>query len=79
MGDSRSRPDHGVVFGMKVQVLCLVLLCGACQAPRTAPVSSSLPAPEPAAVEQGDESTLPRWNHLDRAEHAVRAWVRDRN
>lgn len=72
---------------MKMFLLGLTLLCGSCQSFQGA--SDTAPAPLPAdtlsvsasplAPAAETEQTLPRFNHLDRAEHAVRAWVRDRN
>lgn len=66
---------------MKSLVLPLALLAVACQAPQRAPrASHSIPAPAPEAApaEEPGDPELPRWNHLDRAEFAVRQWVRDR-
>lgn len=69
---------------MKTLLLPLALVAVACQAPQRAQaVHQSVPAPAPqAAAEPADDAAapaLPRWNHLDRAEYAVRQWVRDRS
>lgn len=74
---------------MKVAILSLALLTCACQTTDTAantslqPISSGSSAEVPPFAVPADDSavtdTLPRRIHLDRSEHAVRAWVRDRS
>lgn len=76
------RAFPGVGFGMKFLLLPLALVGAACQAPQRAhSVHQSVPAPAPQAApaDEAAAPALPRWNHLDRAEFAVRQWVRDRS
>lgn len=72
---------------MKLTLLSLALLLGSCQTTDTASSSPIDPASAPAlpapaltapAAAAPMEAALPRWNHLDRAQFAVRSWVRDR-
>ena len=67
---------------MKPLLLTPALLLAACQGPqrtaeRAAVPIEPAPAPIAAAPAAEDAPALPRWTHSDRAEHAVRAWVRD--
>ena len=71
---------------MKVTLLSITLLLGACQStdtvsssPINPPAASALEAPPAASpAPAAAKMRLPRWNHLDRAQFAVRDWVRDR-
>lgn len=75
---------------MKIFLLSLALLCGACHStdgqfsdslslqPVDAPFALEVKA-GPVAPASITEEVLPRFNHLDRAQFAVRAWVRDRS
>ena len=78
---------------MKVTLLSLALICGACQSTDAGSTRSIHPSPliaspaveAPAAAVSGipqaasEKAKLPRRVHLDRSEYAVRDWVRDRS
>ncbi|QDV10041.1 hypothetical protein Poly30_56020 [Planctomycetes bacterium Poly30] len=74
---------------MKVTLLSLALICGACQSTDAGSSRSIHPSPVLAApvveapasaLETAPEvAKLPRRVHLDRSEYAVRDWVRDRS
>ena len=74
---------------MKIFLLSLTLVCGACHsADHRALDTGQLPSNDsftlevlasPPLPDSQAEETLPRFNHLDRAKFAVRAWVRDRS
>lgn len=71
---------------MKLTLLTLALLTGACQT--AGPSQQTSMSPAPAALEastnrnsaiEAPTARLPRRVHLDRWEHAARSWARDRS